>query len=243
MNEGNQVLHMEEEIELSGVQRFFGIFVSPTKVFKSIRKNPKILMPLIIVPLAAIVFYLLFFKAYQDYILVTLEAQYEQMEIALTEDMAGFLTTFGTVTGIVVPPITIVVGMFFSAAYYWLGVKIFKGEVSYKQLLSLVAHVALIGILSWVVLGITNWLGGTFAIDEPATSLASFMPEYMHGGFLYGFMMNVEVFKIWGVILLGMGLAEIARISKSKAYILVCIAFLFSSLITGLSLWINTALM
>ena len=134
--------------------------------------------------------------------------------------------------------------MLFGAIYYFVAAKIAGGETfTFKKSLAVTSHVGLIGILSYVVLGVVSFMKGTFALQEPVTSIASLLPAYMNQGLLYGLLINVEVFTFWSYILMAQGLIYTGGLSKRKAYIITGIAFTAISLYTGFSIWFSSFMM
>jgi hypothetical protein len=234
----NEVIESEGTV-LNSFQCLMNIFISPSKVFQSIEKKPKILLPLIIAPLILLAFYLVSFSSFKETLLTTTEQIYANMDAGFTDEYIKSMVDVSAITQVITQPLVLVGMMFFSALYYWLGVKITKGTITYKTTLSLVAYSGLVSMLSYIVLLIVNLLNGDFTV-YPLTSLSTLLPSQMEGGFIYGLLMNMEVFTLWRYILIALGLIHIAKISKAKSYTLVGIAFIFTSLYIGLSLWVTS---
>jgi len=105
------------------------------------------------------------------------------------------------------------------------------GEASYKQVLTVLVHSSVIGAVGAVFGGILNYYRG--AVTSPATlgALLFMLDEKSFVGKLAGM---IELFSIWGTVVLAMGLAVLYRRKTQPiamtflaiyAVVIVCIAY------------------
>lgn len=237
-----EAMQLDQEEVLTPAKRLIDIFFSPGKVFKSIAIKPNRLLPLVVIGVVTFLLFLLSMGNYKDLMISAMEQQYAQMGIEMSGDYIETITNIMGIVSLIFSPIAVVAGVFLSALYYWLFVKILKGVGTYKQYASVMAHVAMITVLATLVSGITTILTGEYAL-VPLTSLASLLPEGMKQGFLYGALSAVEVFNIWRVILIAIALKQISGLKNSKITIIVGIAFALGLCFSGISLGMNAAMM
>lgn len=240
MNEEKEVLNIEESEPLSALQRIYKIFISPTEVFRSINIKPNFWLPIILVVVFTLGFYFAFFDEFKDLMLEAAEQQVANSPNAPPEGMLEKTINFTAIAIVASSPLVIVIGMLLGALYYWVFGMILKGKGGYLKHFSLMANVSVVTILSVVVAGILAVFTGEYNIQEPVTSLASLLPESMNMTPLYGMLLKFEVFNIWRLVLVYLGIIEIGGLSKKKALIIVGTAFLFGVLYTGGSLWVST---
>ncbi|PKM50331.1 MAG: hypothetical protein CVV02_11930 [Firmicutes bacterium HGW-Firmicutes-7] len=225
-----------EEIEiLTPSSRVLSIFYSPKKVFKAINDKPNFWLPMIITMLFTMLFYLTFFGEFKEMLMEVIKLSGQSISVEYIEKMTTIIS--GVAIGFA--PVIIAIGTFLTALFYWLGVMLFKGKGVYMKYVSLMAHVGLISLLSLVITGIMTILTGEFLISEPVTSLASWLPDSMNMTFLYGILLDVEVFNIWKLTLVAYGIHEIGGLKLSKAFIIVGIIFVIGILFSGGSLLLN----
>lgn len=230
---------IEEEIEvLTSGERLLNIFYAPGKVFKSINNKPNFWLPMIITIVVNLLLYLVFFGPFRDAMLEGMIAQSVNnpaMPAEAIEKMSTIIA--GVMVGAI--PITVAIGIFLLAVFYWLGSMIFKGKGTYMKFVSLMAHVGLISVLSLVVTGIMAIFTGEFLINQPVTSLSSLLPDSMQMSPISVILSSFEVFNIWRLLLVALGIQEISGISRSKAFLIVGIIFLIGILISGGSMLFN----
>jgi hypothetical protein len=82
------------------------------------------------------------------------------------------------------------------------------GRASFKQLLAVVAHAGVISALGWIFVMPLNYLRET--MSSP-TNLAALAPGLDEGSFIVHLLGTVDLFLIWWVIVLGIGLAVLYR--------------------------------
>ena len=82
------------------------------------------------------------------------------------------------------------------------------GEASFKQLFSVYAHAGAISAISTIFSGIINYFRGSMGSVANLGALMPMLPENSFAGRLLGM---VDIFLIWYVIVLAMGLAVLYR--------------------------------
>lgn len=200
----------------------FGMIMEPGKQFKRMIDNPKILVPFIIVTVLTILGMLLMMSQI-DFI-------GDDPEFAnMSEDELMIVTVFAQVTfaitGLFLPAFTILI----SAFIYFVIAKIVKSDVMFKQLFSMTTFIYIISVLSLLVnslafLGMSN--------PDPDLYLTSLNSMIGAEGPLGAFLVSIEIFTIWGMILTAMGLQIVAKFSKGLSWGIVIGTFV---IVTGFS--------
>ena len=119
------------------------------------------------------------------------------------------------------------------ALVIWLVTKIFKGQASYKQILSVLGYSSVISVLGTIVTVAVIYITGTYT-DVTYTSLASLLPE-IKGSFIYGVAKVVEVFYIWQLVVNAIGIAIVSKMDKKKAYLIMVLVLIVYAVFTGYS--------
>ena len=195
--------------------RYIGVIVSPKDTFASVVPYPKWLgMMLLTASIVA------FFTALP---LTTdagrqaqIDQQVQQMQSfgfqvndQMYEQMQKGAGRMPYVTGIsvfVVTPIfaVIIAGIFFAIFNAALG-----GEASFKQVLAILVHAGAVSSLSTVLSGTINYLRGSAqASVANLGALLPMLPEKSFGANLLG---AVDIFLVWYIVVLAMGLAVLYK--------------------------------
>ncbi|BCS34571.1 hypothetical protein TBR22_A37990 [Luteitalea sp. TBR-22] len=82
------------------------------------------------------------------------------------------------------------------------------GEATYKQVLAVVAHAGVISLLQQVFSLPMNYMRQTMS---SATNLAVFFPDLAEGSFLASVLGFIDLFWIWYLVVLAIGLAAVYR--------------------------------
>lgn len=127
----------------------------------------------------------------------------EQMKA--TERMAAYMPYVYSVAILVVSPLftALMAGIAFAVFGAFGG-----GQATYKQAFSVFTHAGVIGVLGQLVVTPVNYLRET--VESPM-NLAVFFPMLDSGGFLAKVLGSVELFRVWWVMALSIGLAVIYR--------------------------------
>lgn len=222
---------MEEKMEnrdlepnLNVKPSLLGIINSPVEQFEKICNRPIIWGAMLVVTALTIIGTLLSF----------LSMDLESMigEGVGTENLA-VLKIVSTVTSIITGLITPIFSVLISSAIVLAIAKIANKEVTFKQLFSMNTFIYFIPAIGILINGLVHKLiGGNAQIS--VTSLAGLLNS---DSLLLG---SIELFSIWHLVLFGIGLNKVARLSKAASWTITIIFFLLqiglasmSSMIAG----------
>lgn len=232
-NENVEVTVDNEEVNLSAISKVVNIVVSPSKALKAIKFNPNLLFPMLIVMLVPVLYYVGFWSSIEVQMIRTMEAQFEVQGLEATQDMIDMSLGFARWGTPIMVVIGVLIGGVISTLYYFVCSRIAKSEVAFKQIFSLVFHVMIISVFSWILMMVLTLAGVDFMMEVPMTSLASLLPSSMNTSILYGLALPIEVFSIWGSVITYFGLRIVADMSKKASMISVILAFSFGMLISA----------
>ena len=210
------------------MNKMLDIFFSPGRVFTSIKEKPDWLKPFIVVLVIVAIVSVLTFLLSRD----TIFAQQEEKmrERGLTEEQ---IEQAQSITGSpVIMIISGISGAFFTAIVLvlftlilFLLVPLFGGKAQFPVLLAVVCYAGLItafgGILRLILVGITKSPYSNF-------SLAAFAGSMSKTSFPFRLFMGVDLFIIWEMILVSMGVNITSEVKKENAYILVFLIWIVS---------------
>lgn len=198
--------------------KLVAVFTSPKKAFEAIAEKPDWLAPLILSILIGILVTLVVYPSVIKPFIV--EKAMEQMrDQGVPEDriekamdfISGpkmFIITFAQ--GVIATPILLLIlsGILFGAF------SLFGGQARFVQVFSAVAYSGLITSLGGIVKGMLMWTQHSIYVG---TSLALLLSEDMSKTFLYRLLGHFDLFPLWQIWVLGVGLAVIYRWKTSKA--------------------------
>lgn len=196
------------------VARFIGIITSPGETFQSVVTSPKWLGMLVVTTLIIAVFSALPMTtpAGQQSAIDAAEQQIQSLGLPMNEQTHQRLEQSASrmpyTTGIgafVVAPIIalIIAGVLFAVFNAGLG-----GEASFKQVFAVYVHAGVIRALSLIFSGTINYFRGT---QGSLANLGALLPMIPDASFVGHFLGMVDVFIIWSVIVLAIGLAVLYR--------------------------------
>jgi hypothetical protein len=233
--EGDQ---SQQSNESGPISRMIGVFFSPQKTFESIGRKPDWLIPFIVILVLALVS--VYFM--QPVIMSeSLQKQQEKMEergmsaeqMDVATEQAQKVMKFTVIpSAIIVTALNFVVG-----ALIWLfvGNIILGGAAKFKQVFAVNVYRSLIttigGLIKLPIILSKETLNVHF-------SLATFMSDEMRDSFVYKVLAQTDIFNVWSIGVLCIGLAAIYKFKVAKVWpvvVIIYVAFyLASSAIGGL---------
>jgi hypothetical protein len=196
------------------VARFIGVFTSPRDTFASVAAHPKWFGMLALTTVIVAIFSALPMTTDAGR-QAALDQQVQQMQSfgmtvndQMYEQMEKGTARMPYVTGIsvlIVSPIMAVViaGILFAIFNAAMG-----GEASFKQVFAILAHAGAISALSTMFSGIVNYFRGSMGSVANLGALLPMLAENSFAGRLLGM---VDVFLIWYIVVLAIGLGVLYR--------------------------------
>ena len=205
--------------------RIIGIFFSPGKTFQDIQIKSNWLVPAIILVVFSLGFVFLtkpiILKDAKTQALAQIEKQNltpEQTEQALAraEKITSIMIFVGPAVGSFV--------VFFILAAIWLFISntILGGNATYSQMLGVTIYKDFIGVLAMLVKLPIILAQQTMNVHF---SLATFMSDSAQTTFLYKMLSKVEVFNIWIIAVLCIGIGVMSKTGAKKSWPWVVLIF------------------
>jgi hypothetical protein len=194
--------------------RFFGILMSPRDTFAEVVTRPQWLGMMILVLVVTAVFTggFLMTQVGQTAYLDTIAEKAQQAgrtiseaEWALQEKMApnmGYISAGSTL--FIVPVMWLAIsGLLFAVFNVALG-----GDATFKQVFAVLVHSSAITVVQQLFVTPLNYVRESMT---SATNLAVFLPMLDESGFLAKFLGTLDLFMIWSVVVLAIGLSVLYR--------------------------------
>ncbi|EJR50941.1 hypothetical protein IIO_06374 [Bacillus cereus VD115] len=147
-----------------------------------------------------------------------------KMKKALGELAGQSSLTFEVISGIGSSFAGAMISTLFIAAIYKIFMMFFSNDTPYKTLLNIVVYTNIVLIIGGLVNTILSLIFGTGMTQY--TSLGLLFTE---GTFAYGIGNTIEVFYVWTLVLIWLGLHITAGLSKVKASIPIIILFIIKT--------------
>jgi hypothetical protein len=194
--------------------RFIGVITAPRATFQAVAASPKVLGMLLTVSILTAVFAALPMttdagkQAALDQQVQSMQSLGFQMNDQMYEQMqkgAGRMPYTTAIGAFVFIPIVslIVAGILFAIFNAALG-----GEASFKQVYSVYIHSGVIGTISAMLSGVVNYFSGRVGSVANLGALLPMLPEKSFAANLLG---TVDIFIVWGVIVLAIGLGVLYK--------------------------------
>jgi hypothetical protein len=194
--------------------RFIGILLSPRETYQAVAASPKVLGMLLTVALLTAVFAALPMttdagkQAALDQQIQSMKSLGFQVNDQMYEQMEKGASRLPYTTGIGAFIFIPIVSAIFAGILFAIFNAALGGEASYKQVLSVYVHSGVIGVVSAAVSGVTNYFSGHAGSVANLGALLPMLGEKSFGANLLG---TVDIFIIWSVIVLAIGLGVLYK--------------------------------
>ena len=224
---------------LSEPQRLINTFIAPSKTFTDIRRNASWWVPLLLISVFSIAFFVMIdkkvgFEQVARSMLASNKA-IQQLNPA-QQEQAYARTAIGLKVGEYAAPIFILIYVLITAAVLMATFNfIMDAQVSFGQSMAIVMYGWLPGIVSATLAMFALAFGDSegFRMDNPiGTNPAHFLDPATTSKFVYAMLTSIDVISIWIIVLIGMGFALNAKkkISVSSAIGAVAVLYIIVKL-------------
>jgi len=131
----------------------------------------------------------------------------------------------------VITPILMLIGAF----VLWLVGKLFGSKATYTQSLLIVAYASITYVVTYLVTGIQALTMDLTKLTSPvqlAIGPARFVDTTSGSPWLLGLLLTLDLFTLWRIALMAIGLRVIGRTSKGAAWGFAIVAFVLLSLLS-----------
>jgi hypothetical protein len=199
------------------MKNVLGIFASPGETFGRLKEKPTWLIPLVIVVGFGVLSSAALFRK------VVVPTQIERLTSnpdIPEEQMKKVKMTMGGTRGMVIalvgPAVAVPIVSCILAGLLCALSSILGGDVTFKKMFSLVCHSSLIGVLASIIKVPIMFVKGSMSVH---TSLALIVPNMSTTSNVFQLLSKVDIFTIWQVYLVGLGLSIMSGISSKKSTI------------------------
>jgi len=207
------------------LKKAVGIIWSPSEAVKAIAARPRVLFPILLIALSMLAFLLALYPYFQDFMQKAISASTAQKGQTMTAAQLATAVKFGTVVGLISAPIqSLVMWVIYSAVLFGL-VKLFKGQGTFPQYLSITGYAYIIMVLQLIVTIITTLATGNFNLYVPVTSLGALLPPEIAKTFFGGIANGIELFGIWHYVVIGIGAMQVGKLDRTKACAVIGIIY------------------
>lgn len=199
---------------LSLIARFWGVLTSPRETFADVAARPRWFGMMALVLIVTAVCMGTFFStqvgqtAWLDKVVESAHQSGRDMpeaQMAMMEKIAAYMGPIYAVSTLVVAPLMwlIVTGLLFAVFNAALG-----GVSTFKQLFAVFVHSTAVTVIQQLFVTPLNYARETLS---SATNLAVFMPMLDEGSFFSKLLGMVDLFIIWWLVLLAIGLGVLFK--------------------------------
>ncbi|MDH4222103.1 MAG: YIP1 family protein [candidate division Zixibacteria bacterium] len=225
MDEGKKSIEPEAVEKMGFLSRIAGIFFEPRKVFNFLNNKPSWFPAFILILVISIIVAQIILP--QSLLLQKeIVSQIPQLSSAPPEvlDKIAEVDTAKRINSAVGEILKNLIGIFLltSLVYFFCNI-ILGGDSRYKKVLSVVTYASFVPILGAVLKTPLIIVKNSADIQ---TSLALLMPEGDVTKIRYLLLSFVDIFSIWEIILIALGLTVLYKFTKGKAYTASLISWL-----------------
>lgn len=204
------------------LSNLINIFAAPTEVFQNIKTSPKWFITFVVIAIVSIIYSYLMFPFMQIILEQTLQVQMDDQRVQQTLSAMKISQIIGLLLALV--PL-LIKWLFISLLLYYGAILLNAQQIKFKPVFSTVVHSEFILLLMGVINLLIVYINGVESINGPTDlnaiiGLDYFLTDRSSNLPLFTFLNSFNIFSIWYVSVLAIGIFIVAEISKLKSAIL-----------------------
>jgi hypothetical protein len=190
------------------------VFYQPSSFFRELKEHPKVLVPYIVYAIVLFLFFALTVDIIYDMQVNSPQFQERMQGQELSPQIEQFMKYQIMFAG----PFFILLGPLLAAAFgiFW-GNFVFAGKARFKQVLSVMLYGEIIYALGMLVILPIILVKKSILVSF---SLAVLAAGQGSGSILYLALSKIDLFLIWEIIAIGIGLSVVYEVPRNKGYVL-----------------------
>jgi len=225
-----ETMQSEQAPQMNTLQKAWGIFFEPSKTFLSLKQTPTWLFPVIVLIVIVMITNVLVTPFRMQEAIERIDQnprlspqQKEEFIDRMEEQQAKpVMKLLSYVIGPIVAIFVIVLVV--SGFLYFGGNVLLGGETSFKKIISVYCWSSLVAIPALILKTPLMLLKRSAQVH---TSLAALMPSGSDEGLLFKILTHTDIFVIWEIWLISIGLALVHKFSTKKTASMVIGLYLF----------------
>lgn len=214
---------VKETAEHSSFVRMGMAFVSPIEMFKDIAREPKPLMPILLLVVIALA------SAFMqmDVMVTYLNDTYASM--GMPQEQIDAVMGTAKMSALIVTPLLIIFSMLVKAGFTNLLAGPLGAETTYKTTLAVVAYAYVVQALGLILRTVATMVTGSYGLTFSPAILVDLKTQPA----LSGFLANFDLFNIWYLVLSVIGFSIVGKVSKGKAAVAIMTPAIIFVIITA----------
>lgn len=209
--------------ELGMDKKIIYFFKKPSAVFNEFIERPRYLWTMLIIVAINVVYAIMQTTLSMDIVKKSIIDKLKDtpnISQAMIESSIKYATSIPIQTVSVVA--TTIIGIYIAALLYKILTRIFGSKIKYKQLVSVyclsLMSTTIGNVIKWLYMAVTGKALGVNSLTEPTM--------------LNKFLDNFDIFNVWQVVLLIIGISVVGKMSRKKSFAIVAISCVFSVVLT-----------
>ncbi|MBC2580215.1 Yip1 family protein [Clostridium sp. DJ247] len=214
----------ENQANLTIEKKLIYFFKKPSVLFSEFIEKPKYLWNMLIIIIVSIAYTIMKTTVSMDLIQKSVTDMFKKSSPNASPEIIqkaiDLQTSIPVQIGSVV--ITTIFIIYITALIYMALTRLFGCKIRYKQLVSIYClsylPITIGQVLKWIYMNITNKPLGVNSLINPSV--------------LNAFLDVFDIFNIWQIVLLTIGISVVGKITKKRSFAIVIILFLLSTIIS-----------
>lgn len=224
-----------QEKPSSSFSRLVGVLFSPGQTFADIARKPDWAIPALVIVVVFLVAAIAIMP-HLDFEGMTRQAMEARGQANAPNAEQGMRFAIAMAKGIqYMVPFLLIGFIAIGALIYWLGVRLVGGEATYQQVFSVVLYGFMPQVIRQLVkipIVMSKQTINPRDAETIVRSSGAFLVNFKEHPMLWALLTRLDLFAIWSLILIVIGLAIASRISKAKAAGVVIVVWSLMTLIT-----------
>jgi len=184
---------LSEEKEMGLFKRITGVILSPQETMQYLANKPTIWFPLLLVAFSQLIYSLIRFPLFQELIRHQLELGMIQSGQQVPPESIDMIMKISTYSGLGLMPISSVAGWLITTLVFFLLIKLFKGEGSFKQYASVIGYTYVIILLYLCISMPVSFVTGSIYLDATLTNISNLFAPQLQESYLYGILKGINI--------------------------------------------------
>lgn len=204
--------------------RIIGVILWPVELMKNLMEKPRTFFSIFMISLSIPFYWLIRLPLFAEFCQSIAQNNIDINAENYLEELAR--ATLLTFTGLLVlTPIYLLFSWLLGSLVLFFMIKIFKGQATYKKILSITGYSYVIILFSIIIQLIISFITRQLYMDASLANIIKIFYPTLQATNVYNILRGIDIFSVWRYFVIGIGVLYMSKLSKIKVATIITVIY------------------
>lgn len=220
--------------EMGFFRRIVGVVISPSDTMESLVRKPSLMFPILLIMFAPLLLVLIDYSSIESLLRNYVELANTHAKHHMSpKELDSFIKSSMYAIPVLLPFFLEIIWVAGTGVIFVI-MKLFGSDGKFNQYLSITGYTLVIAVIGFLFMALVSFVTGNIGLRLSLDILLSNTKGSYFKGFMSGMLGAIDLFSIWFISVLGIGIMRVSELSKKKVYTILIATYTIISIINAM---------